>query len=219
MKHSWQPDYSIWDAMKWRNTYLIFNLILLTTSSMFAKDYKKENKKERYKGKTSDPLQLCHLTPSNAPHLTKRRAMIFRGGEKDTEQLSCRVSLWFLLGLSRSCPEMLWWQWPPVGSTELWPSLASCWTPTPSTWGREADGDIGAITGRKNSTSLAKGKRMSQHHQETEQRQLEAKEAALQRVLNTITPAMELPPSPAFSWEIPPFTTAPGADVGKTKGG
>lgn len=175
MKPWWQPDYSIWDAMKWRNTYRIFNLILLTTSSMFAKDYKRKNKKERYKEKTSDPHQLWQFTLSYAPHFTKRRVMISTGGEgeKDTEQVSCRVSLWL--------EELSWNAVVTVTSSGQHRALAFpglLLNPTPCTWVQEAAGDTAGITGRKNSSALAKGKRMSQHHQETKQRQLEAKEAA-----------------------------------------
>lgn len=183
---------------------------------MFAKDYKRKNKKEHYKEKTSDPHQLWHFTLSYAPHFTKRRAMIFTAGERDTEQFSSRVSPWFLLCLS-SCPEMLWWQWPPVGSTELWPSLASCWTQHPALGCRRLLEIQEVLLGGKTALHWQREKGWGSTTRKLNRDCWKPKRQLLQRVLNMVTPAMELPPSLAFSWETPPFTTALGLMWGRPR--
>lgn len=81
-----------WDAMKRRNIYLIFSLILFTTSSMFAKDYNMKKQREAKWGTFyCDTHQLWYLTPSHTWHFTKRRAMtsFYRWRNWDTRQLSC----------------------------------------------------------------------------------------------------------------------------------
>lgn len=123
---------------------------------------------------------LTHISCDSSPflmhHTLQKKEWWFLQVEKEkktTEQVSCRVSLWL--------EELSWNAVVTVTSSGQHRALAFpglLLNPTPCTWVQEAAGDTAGITGRKNSSALAKGKRMSQHHQETKQRQLEAKEAA-----------------------------------------
>lgn len=119
----------------------------------------------------------------------------------------------------RSCPEMLWWQWPPVGSTELWPSLACCWTQHPALGCRRLLEIQQVLLGGKTALHWQREKGWASTTRKLNRDSWKPRRQLLQRSLNMVTPAMELLPSSAFSWEILPFTTAPGVDEGKTKGG
>lgn len=98
MKPWSQWDQATWDAMKWRNIYLIFNLILFTTSSMFAKDWKIKKKNQRqvewwmfYRG----ICQLWSQTLHHTGHLRKRRAVAlfytWRNRDTTTQLLLCHI--------------------------------------------------------------------------------------------------------------------------------
>lgn len=55
--------------MKWRNIYLIFNLILFTTSSMFAKDWKiKKKKSERSEMVNVLQRNMSAVIPNTSSH-------------------------------------------------------------------------------------------------------------------------------------------------------